>query len=66
MWKEILVKILESCMYLDPNAYMYYAIAKREAEEMQLQPVADGTAVVWLPKIRRAQNETRAAVGSSR
>jgi hypothetical protein len=38
MWKEFLEKLVESCAYMDPLAYMYYAAAKREP----LRPVPAG------------------------
>jgi hypothetical protein len=32
MWKPLLDRILGSCVYMDPMAYMYYVTTKREGE----------------------------------
>lgn len=32
-WKRILGALVESCAYMDPIAYTYYAAAKRQAAE---------------------------------
>jgi hypothetical protein len=33
MWKEFLGKLIQSCMYMDPIAYMHYAAAMRQRSE---------------------------------
>jgi len=30
MWKEFLEKLIQSCVYIDPIAYMHYAAAMRQ------------------------------------
>lgn len=33
MWKELLEKLIQSCVYMDPIAYMHYAAAMRQQSD---------------------------------